>query len=52
VTATSAFEANVAAFALLLIPLILVLFVGIGIAATSWPAGAAFGAAQHRHAGR
>ncbi len=45
------FEANVAAFALLLIPLILVLFVGIGIAAIAVALlVAAFGARQVRHA--
>jgi hypothetical protein len=45
------FEANVAAFALLLIPLILVLFVGIGIAAIVVALlVAAFGARQVRHA--
>ena len=45
------FEANVAAFALLLIPLILVLFVGIGVAAIVVALlVAAFGARQVRHA--
>ena len=45
------FEANVAAFALLVIPLILVLFVGIGIAAIAAALlVAAFGARQVRHA--